>query len=183
MELQSKILSKELLQCLYDNGQTLGTAESCTGGMIAQAIIAVPGASNYFRGGIVSYANDIKVRLLHVSEATIAEKTVVSEEVARQMVEGACEALGCDYAISSTGVAGPGGGTPENPVGTIWIAYGTKDDVRTLKLTEDDGRDINISRATNAALKGFIDYYKEKNPEHGEYTYPTEERGENEKNR
>ncbi|MCI5814010.1 MAG: CinA family protein [Prevotella sp.] len=164
MELQSKILSKEILHHLYANGKTLGTAESCTGGRIAETIIAVPGASNYFKGGIVCYSDDVKIRLLNVSEQVLAEKTAVCEEVAVEMVKGACETLGCDYAIASTGIAGPGGGTPENPVGTIWIGYGSKDEVRTLKLTEDQGRDINLSVATIEALRLFLDFYKEKNP-------------------
>ena len=164
MELESKILSKEILQYLYDNGKTLGTAESCTGGRIAETIIAVPGASNYFKGGVVSYSNDVKVNVLHVDADLIAEKTAVCEEVAVQMVQGACDVLGCDYAISATGVAGPAGGTPEIPVGTIWIGYGAKDYVHTICLSEDNGRDINIAKATNLALRKFLEYYKEKNP-------------------
>lgn len=165
MDLESKILSRELLQALYDNGKTLGTAESCTGGRIAQTIIAAPGASNYFKGGIVSYTNEVKENLLKVDHATLEEFTAVSEPVAKQMVIGACRALNCDYAIAATGVAGPGGGTPQIPVGTIWIAYGSEDDVRTLKLTEDEGRDVNIATATCTALRLFLEYYKEKNPE------------------
>ena len=94
MDLESKILSRELLQALYDNGKTLGTAESCTGGRIAQTIIAAPGSSNYFKGGIVCYADDVKEKLLHVDCAVLEEHTAVSEPVARQMVIGACEALG-----------------------------------------------------------------------------------------
>ena len=76
----------------------------------------------------------------------------------------ACEALGSDYAIAATGIAGPGGGTQQNPVGTIWLAYGSPDDVRTLKLNDDNGRDKNISAATSTALRLFLEYYKEKNP-------------------
>ena len=94
MELQSKRLSKEILHHLYANGKTLGTAESCTGGRIAETIIAVPGASNYFKGGIVCYSDDVKIRLLNVSEQVLAEKTAVCEEVAVEMVKGACETLG-----------------------------------------------------------------------------------------
>ncbi len=82
MELESKILSKEILQYLYAGGKTLGTAESCTGGRIAQVIIAVPGASNYFKGGIVSYSNDVKERLLHVDSKLIEEQTAVCQGVA-----------------------------------------------------------------------------------------------------
>mgnify|MGYP000876060162 FL=1 len=162
MELETKVLSKEVQQYLYDNRLTVGTAESCTGGRIAEAIIAVPGASEDFKGGIVSYTNEVKENLLHVSHQTLEEQTAVSEEVAKQMVKGACEALNVDYAIAATGVAGPTGGTPDIPVGTIWLACGSKDDVRTMKLEEDFGRDINLAIATNQALRMFLDYLKEK---------------------
>ena len=163
MGFESKVLSKEIQQYLYDNGKTLGTAESCTGGRIAECIIAIPGASNYFKGGIISYTNEVKENILHVDHQTLEEKTAVCEEVAIQMVKGACEALNVDYAISATGVAGPTGGTPEIPVGTIWLGFGSKDDVETLKLTEDFGRDINLDIATNKSLRLFLDYYKKRN--------------------
>lgn len=165
MELESKILSKELQQFLYDNKKTLGTAESCTGGKIAEAIIAAPGASNYFKGGIIAYTNEVKEELLHVEHQTLEEQTAVCEDVVIQMVKGACETLHCDYAIAATGIAGPGGGTPNIPVGTIWIAYGTKDKVLTDKLEEDFGRDINLAIATNKALRLFLDFLKEENIE------------------
>lgn len=160
MEFESKVLSKEIQQVLYDNGKTLGTAESCTGGRIAEAIIATPGASNYFKGGIICYTNEVKERLLHVSHQVLEEQTAVCEEVAREMVFGACDALNCDYALSATGIAGPDGGTPDIPVGTIWLGYGSKDEVKTFKLTEDDGRDLNLSHATNQVLKLFLEYLK-----------------------
>lgn len=146
---------------LYNSDKTLGTAESCTGGRIAEAIIAVPGASNYFKGGIVSYTNEVKENLLGVSHEVLEEQTAVCEEVAKEMVIGAINALHVDYAISATGVAGPSGGTLESPVGTIWIGYGSKDDVRTLKLTDDFGRDINLAIATNTALKSMFAFLKE----------------------
>ena len=165
MELESKILSKELQQFLYDNKKTLGTAESCTGGRIAEAIIAAPGASNYFKGGIIAYTNEVKEELLHVEHQTLEEQTAVCEDVVIQMVKGACETLHCDYAIAATGIAGPGGGTPNIPVGMIWIAYGTKDKVLTDKLEEDFGRDINLAIATNKALRLFLDFLKEENIE------------------
>ena len=164
MKLETKIIAREILKTLYRNGKTLGTAESCTGGRIAEAIISVPGASKYFKGGIISYNNEIKESLLLVSHEVIESQTAVCEEVAVQMVKGACEALRCDYAISVTGIAGPEGGMPGIPVGTIWIGYGSSKEVRTFKLTEDFGRDINLAVATNKALKLILDYYKEQNP-------------------
>ncbi len=161
MNLESKVLSKEIQQILYDNGKTLGTAESCTGGRIAEAIISVPGASNYFKGGIISYTDEIKERILNVSHDVLQEKTAVSEEVAVEMVKGACCALDVDYAIAATGVAGPGGGTLQNPVGTIWLAYGNRESVKTFKLKEDNGRDMNLIIATNKALKLFLEFLRE----------------------
>ncbi len=158
MELETKVLSHQIQEALYNNNETLGTAESCTGGRIAEAIIAVPGASQYFKGGIVSYTNEIKEKLLNVSHEVLEEQTAVCEEVAREMVIGACKTLKVDYAISATGIAGPTGGTSEIPVGTIWIGYGSKDDVHTFKLTEDFGRDINLAIATDKALHLFINY-------------------------
>ena len=163
MDLQSKIISRELLQALYDNGKSIGTAESCTGGRLAQTIIAAPGASNYFKGGIVCYTDEVKQNLLNVDPEAIRDHTAVSEIVAKQMVAGACHALNCDYAVAVTGIAGPGGGTSEIPVGTIWIAYGEPDDIRTIKLTEDNGRDRNLAAAASTALRLFLEYIKEKN--------------------
>ena len=146
---------------LYKKGMTLGTAESCTGGRIAESIVASPGSSNYFKGSIVSYVDEIKERLLGVDPKLIEEKTAVCEEVAIAMVKGACKTLNTDFAISATGIAGPGGGTPEIPVGTIWLACGTCDNVVTMKLTEDEGRDMNISSAAFNALQLFLNYLKE----------------------
>lgn len=158
MKLEDNVRSRELQQYLYESGQTIGTAESCTGGKISEAIIGVPGASTYFKGGIVAYTEEIKETLLFVDPKLIEEKNVVSEEVAVEMVKGAIKTLGVDYAIASTGVAGPAGGTPEIPVGTIWLACGNKDEVVTLKLDEDNGRDINIGIATSKALQLAVDF-------------------------
>ena len=119
MEFEKKVLSREIQQYLYESGKKVGTAESCTGGRVAEAIIAVPGASAYFKGGVVSYTNDIKESILGVDHQLLEEKTAVCKEVAIAMVKGAIKALNVDFAIATTGVAGPAGGTAENPVGTI----------------------------------------------------------------
>ena len=165
MQFENKVLSKEILFILYESGKTLSTAESCTSGKVAESITLMPGASAYFTGGIVAYSEEVKKSLLNVPEELIEEKTVVSEEVAIRMAEGACEVLNTDYAIATTGVAGPGGGTIENPVGTIWIAAGKKGEMRTVKLTENDGRDINVSRATFRALQLLLEVLKEDFPQ------------------
>lgn len=165
MEFETKILSKGIQEMLYNSDKTLGTAESCTGGRIAESIIAVPGASNYFKGGIVAYTKELKEQLLGVSHEVLEEQTAVCEEVARQMVIGAINTLGVDFAISATGVAGPAGGTAAIPVGTIWLGYGSKEDVRTIKLTEDCGRDLNLTVATNTVLKAMLEFLQEHSEE------------------
>lgn len=161
MEFEKKVLSREIQQHLYGSGLTVGTAESCTGGRIAESIIAVPGASDYFKGGIIAYTNDVKENILKVSHEVIEAQSAVCEDVAKAMVQGAINALGTNYAIVSTGTAGPGGGTPEVPVGTIWLACGDKENIVTMKLTEDFGRDINLAIATSKALQLFLTYLEE----------------------
>ena len=163
MDFEAKIISREVSELLWDMERTVGTAESCTGGRIAEAIISVPGASKYFKGGIISYTNEIKESLLGVSHELLEEKTAVCEEVAIDMVKGDCRALNTDYAISATGIAGPSGGTKEIPVGTIWLACGSVDHVVTMKVEEDHGRDINLAIATNHAMQLFLNFLKEEN--------------------
>ena len=166
MEFEKKILSREIQQYLYESGLTVGSAESCTGGRIAESIIAVPGASTYFKGGVIPYTNEIKEQLLGVDHQLLEEQTAVCEDVAKAMVKGAIKTLGVDLAIASTGTAGPGGGTPSIPVGTIWLACGNADNIITMKLTEDYGRDINLAIATSKALQMFIDFLKDNMPKH-----------------
>ena len=163
MDFESKIISREISEILWETEKTVGTAESCTGGRIAEAIISVPGASKYFKGGIISYVNEMKERLLGVDPQVLLEKTAVCEEVAVAMVKGACRSLQTDYAISATGVAGPSGGTKEIPVGTIWLACGSSERVVTLKVEEDHGRDINLAIATNKAMELFLSFLREEN--------------------
>ena len=178
MDFESKVISREVSEILWETEKTVGTAESCTGGRIAEAIIAVPGASKYFKGGIISYVNEIKENLLgvdpqvleektavceEVAIAILEEKTAVCEEVAIAMVKGACKTLNTDYAISATGFAGPSGGTKDIPVGTIWLACGSPERVVTLKVQEDHGRDINLAIATNVAMELFLNFLKEEN--------------------
>lgn len=161
MDFESKIISRQIGDILYASGLTIGTAESCTGGRISEAIIAIPGSSDYYKGGIVAYTDEVKERILGVSHEILEEYTAVSEEVARQMVLGTINTIDVDFAIASTGYAGPGGGTKDNPVGTIWLAYGNKEEVRTFKLTEDFGRDINLAIATNKAIRLMLDFLKD----------------------
>ena len=160
MDFEAKIISREISELLWEMEKTVGTAESCTGGRIAEAIIAVPGASKYFKGGIISYTNEVKESLLGVDHDLLEEKTAVCEEVAIAMVKGACRTLNTDYAIAATGFAGPSGGTKDIPVGTIWLACGSTDRVSTMRVEEDHGRDINLAIATSKAMHLFLDYLK-----------------------
>lgn len=114
-------LEVELGKALRAKGWTLSTAESCTGGLIAKTLTDVPGSSDYFQGGCVSYSNAVKTKILEVNQSTLAEYGAVSEQVALEMVYGAKRAFGTDCAIATTGIAGPGGGTPNKPVGLVYI--------------------------------------------------------------
>ena len=160
IDFESKIISREVSQILWEIEKTVGTAESCTGGRIAESLISIPGASKYFKGGIVCYVDEIKERLLGVNAQVLEEKTAVCEEVARQLVTGACKALNTDFAIAATGFAGPTGGTKDIPVGTIWLACGSPEKQVTLKVEEDHGRDINLAIATHKAMQMFLDFLK-----------------------
>ena len=164
MDFESKIISREVSQLLWEQEKTVSTAESCTGGRIAEALIAIPGASKYFKGGIVCYTDEVKENLLGVDPQLLEEKTAVCEEVAIAMVKGACKTLNTNYAIAATGIAGPGGGTKDIPVGTIWLACGTPDSVRTLRVTEDFGRDINLAIATSKALQLLLKFFADHAP-------------------
>ncbi|MCB1710726.1 MAG: CinA family protein, partial [Halioglobus sp.] len=112
----------------------LTTAESCTGGLIASMLTRVPGSSDGFHAGFVTYANGIKHTVLGVDEQVLEREGAVSEPVVRQMALGAMARAEADYAIAVSGVAGPGGGTPDKPVGTVWLAWGTRDELRSCCL-------------------------------------------------
>ena len=127
-------LAQRVLDLLAESGKTITTAESCTGGLIASLLTRVPGSSSGFHAGFVTYANDIKASVLGVGETTLAEHGAVSEPVVVEMARGALEKSGADYAIAVSGIAGPGGGSEDKPVGTVWIAWGTADDIRTRGL-------------------------------------------------
>ncbi len=127
-------LARRVLQLLRERGATLTTAESCTGGLIASLLTAVPGSSEGFHAGFVTYSNAIKQSVLGVREDTLAQHGAVSEEVVREMALGALDRAGADYAIAVSGIAGPDGGSREKPVGTVWIAWGERDHMRTRGL-------------------------------------------------
>ena len=153
MSLHHKFLSKELSDKFWKEELTLATAESCTAGNIAAVITAIPGSSRFYKGGIVAYNNDVKINLLGVNPQTLEEKGAVSEEAVIEMVKGAMKSMNSDCAVATSGIAGPTGGTPENPVGSVWIAAGMKDKIITQKVTGDEGRKRNIEKATLNALQ------------------------------
>ena len=142
---------------LKAKGQTLGTAESCTGGHIAQLITSIPGSSAYFKGGIVSYANEVKTGLLGVAPETLQSAGAVSEETVRQMVQGALQVLNVDYAVAVSGIMGPDGGSPEKPVGTVWLAWATPRGVDT-QVVHCPGDRAQVRAATVChALRGLVE--------------------------
>lgn len=131
---------------------TLATAESCTGGALSAAFTAMAGASEYFRGGVVAYSNGVKTDVLGVSPETVRCHGAVSEETACEMAEGARRLCGSDYALSTTGIAGPSGGSPEKPVGTVWIGLATPHGTAARKFTFAKLRAQNIDRACANAI-------------------------------
>lgn len=145
-------MQQVVLDLLLQKGKTLATAESCTGGYIAHLITSIPGSSAAYMGSVVSYANKAKEALLGVQPQTLQTVGAVSEETVQQMVQGALEQFGTDYAVSTSGIMGPDGGTPEKPVGTVWIAAGNRTEIRTRKLQLRYDRKRNIELAATQAL-------------------------------
>lgn len=141
-----------VLHACRRHGYTLGTAESCTGGTVAQRVTAVAGCSDVFAGAVVSYANSVKEKALGVSAESLERHGAVSCEVVEAMARGARQALGCDCAVATSGVAGPGGGTPEKPVGTVWIAASTPEATECRLLHLPGNRARVIDRAATEAL-------------------------------
>ena len=145
---------EEIAALLQERHLTLGTAESCTGGRIANLITSYAGSSSYFKGGIVSYCNEVKHRVLGVSEETLREHGAVSEACAAEMARGVRKLMGADLAVSVTGIAGPGGGTPEKPVGTVCFGVSTPDGEYTLtRHYRSQGSSVRESNRTRSALE------------------------------
>ncbi len=145
-------LEEELGKALKAQKLTLATAESCTGGGIAALVTSVPGSSEYFKGGIVAYSNEAKTNLLGVRPDTLEQHGAVSRETVSEMAAGAMRAFRADCAVATSGIAGPGGGTPDKPVGTVWIAIACKNEIITMQQNGDKGRTANTQRAIHNAL-------------------------------
>lgn len=157
MSLKSKVESKEINDLFWERHLTLSTAESCTGGLLSAAITAIAGCSNFFKGGVVAYSNELKERILGVRHETLETKGAVSEETVIEMVKGAMKNLETDCAMATTGIAGPSGGSPEKPVGTIWIAAAHGEHIVTKKLDGDEGRELNALYATEKVMQLMLD--------------------------
>jgi PncC family amidohydrolase len=143
---------------LRGRGLKLATAESCTGGLIADRITDIPGSSDYFVGGVVAYAYEAKVALIHVSWDTLRAHGAVSRETVIEMARGVRTALGADLAVSVSGIAGPGGGLPDKPVGTTWIGLSATDGDWARKFVWNGDRRANKESSADAALQFVLDY-------------------------
>lgn len=145
-------LAETLGERLSENGKTVATAESCTGGNIAHLITLVAGSSRYYKGSVVSYANEVKEKVLGVRAGDLQQYGAVSEEVVKQMAEGVKRLLKTDYAIATSGIAGPSGGSDEKPVGTVWIAVAGERGCVAEKFLFNTTRDNFIERTSNQAI-------------------------------
>ena len=148
-------------RALAGSGLTIGTAESCTGGLLGALLTEIPGSSKYVRGGIIAYANDVKTQELGVAPSTIEQHGAVSEACVREMAEGARDRLKVDLAVAISGVAGPDGGTPEKPVGTTWIALAAPHVTVTKKVSFPGARDQNRALAAWWGLRMVLDMIEE----------------------
>ena len=140
---------------LASNGMTMSTAESCTGGTISALITSVPGSSAYFLGSVTSYANSVKTGVLGVSESIIEKHGAVSSECVAAMAEGVRKLTGSDYSVATSGIAGPGGGTTEKPVGTVWVGVSSQYGTETFKVQYKGDRNGNIERFAAYALNNL----------------------------
>lgn len=152
------VLEEKVSSLLLRQSKKIAVAESCTGGLVAHRITNVPGASGYFEAGFVTYSNKAKEHFLSVPEAAIRAKGAVSEEVARFMAEGVRKAAGVDIGLAITGIAGPGGGTHEKPVGTVYVALAAPDGTFVRKFSFQGNRTEIKLRTSEEALVFILDH-------------------------
>jgi nicotinamide-nucleotide amidase len=150
-------LARRLGTAAIARGAMIATAESCTGGLVAGAITAIAGSSSWFERGFVTYSNLAKEQELGVGQSTIERFGAVSEETARAMAEGAVRASSAQWAVAVTGIAGPDGGTPEKPVGTVWFAWAGPGHLQALRRQFDGDRSAVREASVRVALEGLID--------------------------
>ncbi len=159
-ELETEALVRRLAQALNAAGLTIVTAESCTGGGLAEALTSVPGSSAWFERGFVVYSNTAKREMLGVKAATLARFGAVSEQTARAMATGALQHSHADLAVAITGIAGPGGGTPEKPVGTVCLAWANKQAQHSATYHFNGDRLRVRRQAVISALQGLLEHAK-----------------------
>jgi nicotinamide-nucleotide amidase len=164
MDTTRGMLEVELGPLLRERGLKLAVAESCTGGLLTDRITDVPGSSDYFLGGIIAYAYEAKVALLGVSWDTLKAYGAVSRETVLEMARGARHALAADIAVSVSGIAGPGGGLPNKPVGTTWIGLSAADGEQAAVYGFTGDRHQNKKLAADAALRLLVDYLQGERP-------------------
>ncbi len=145
-------IAATLLREMISSGKTFCTAESCTGGLIAHQITSIPGSSAAYKGSVVAYSNEIKQSLLNVNSETLLQNGAVSEETVKEMAANALKLMNTDYAIAVSGIAGPGGGTADKPVGMVWIAVASKNNIETQELKLGGPRDVIIARSAVSAM-------------------------------
>jgi len=156
-------IQQVVAKILKERKQTVGTAESCTGGYIAHLLTLDPGASNLFKGTVVAYDNKVKEDLLNVSDKTLTSSGAVSEETVKEMVKGALEKLKTDYALATSGIMGPDGGSEQKPVGTVWIAVGNHKKIEAQQFNFRFDRVRNIEQTAHTALNMLRKFIQSQN--------------------
>lgn len=150
--LKDTTLEEIIGEMLIEKHKTVSTAESCTGGNIAHLLTTIAGCSQYFQGSVVAYSNNVKMKLLNVSQKTLEEQGAVSQQTVEEMAIGVRNLIGTDYSVVTSGIAGPGGARPGKPVGTVWVAVASKNKVRSQKYNFGTDRKVNIRKASVVAL-------------------------------
>ena len=158
MKRKPESMEVEIGRLLMQRGLKLGLAESCTGGLVGHLITNVPGSSEYFMGGVISYAYEAKVSILGVSWNTLKNYGAVSHETVLEMARGAKKIFNVDVAVSISGIAGPGGGSEDKPVGTTWVGLVATDGEWTREFHFDGDREENKASSADAALQMLLDY-------------------------
>ncbi|WP_319778008.1 CinA family protein [Maridesulfovibrio sp.] len=156
-----KTIVPSIGKILVDKGWTMATAESCTGGLVAATLTDFSGSSAWFSGAVVAYSNEIKMSLLHVPETVIMEHGAVSEETVRAMAEGVCKTMGVNVGISLSGIAGPTGGTPDKPVGTVWMGWHVNGETYAEKILFSGDRMDVKQQSLQTVLEKLHKFLKE----------------------
>jgi PncC family amidohydrolase len=156
--MMEKSIEAQIGEAFQARGWQLAAAESCTGGLISHRLTNIPGSSAYYLGGVTAYANEVKIGMLGVAEQTLIDHGAVSAETVAEMAQGVRSRLGADVGVSVSGIAGPGGGTPEKPVGLVWIGLAAAEGVWTRQSIFEGKREMVKAQAAEAALQFVAEY-------------------------